>query len=353
MPFEPHSWTPRCRPPSGIHKPVRVDPYGVAGPTRGQVRSRRWRRTSHGLYVPSHIDGTVPEQRVLEASMQLPPGGAVTGWAALRLMGGGFFDGVLPDGRTLRPVPLVAGPGQSRRGREGITWLEDRITFADLHVRRGIVCTRPERAVFDEARRAPDVREAVVTIDMAAAAEITSIARLSAYVDRHAGWTGVGIVRTALSLADELSRSPNESRTRLIWVLDAGLPKPLVNQPVWDLRGRLLGIADLLDPDAGLVGEYDGADHRRARRQAKDVAREERMRRVRLELVKITGPDLGVPRLVADRIRSTRGRAHFVAEPDRLWTVEAPPWWETEPDLDVVLSRRDLLWELHQQDQPQ
>ena len=270
--------------------------------------------------------------------MLLPRGGAVTGWAALRLMGGGFFDGRMRDGRTLRPVTLVAGPGQSRRQRAGIAWLEDRLAPEDVHIRQGVVCTRPERAVFDEARRAADVREAVVAIDMAAAAEITSIARLTAYAERHAGWTGVDLVRAALPLAHELSRSPNESRTRLIWVLDAHLPKPLVNQPVWDLQGRLLGIADLFDPVAGLVGEYDGADHRRARRQAKDVAREEAMRRV--------------PRMVADRIRSTRGRAHFVAGPSRLWTLEPPSWWETEPDLDIVLDRRDLLRELNERGWP-
>ena len=37
-----------------------------------------------------------------------------------------------------------------------------------------------------------------------------------------------------------------------------------MNCPVHDRSGRLLGIADLLDEEAGLVVEFDGADHRRS-----------------------------------------------------------------------------------------
>ena len=35
-----------------------------------------------------------------------------------------------------------------------------------------------------------------------------------------------------------------------------------VNCPIQDLAGNLLGIADLLDEEAGLAVEFDGADHR-------------------------------------------------------------------------------------------
>ncbi len=344
-----HRWQPVCRPPRGLVRPVRLDPQGRTGPTRGQARSRRWRQSSRGFYVPAEVDATVPEQRILEASVRLPAAGAVTGWASLRLMRGGFFDGLRPDGRTVRPVPLVCGPGQGRRPREGIEWLEDRLALEELRVLHGIPVTRAERAVFDEMRRAGDVREAVVALDMAAAAEITTVARMRAHVALRAGWDGVPLVRTALDLAHELSRSPNESRMRLVWVLDAGLPPPRVNQPVWDLHGRLLGIADLFDPVAGVVGEYDGADHRAARRQARDVAREERFRRLGLEYLKVTGPDIGDHALVADRMASTRRRAAFAATSQRRWTITPPAGWEVAPDLDTVLDQRDALRELYAQ----
>ncbi len=48
---------------------------------------------------------------------------------------------------------------------------------------------------------------------------------------------------------------------RMIWVVDAGLPRPLCNMPIFDRHGRHIGTPDLLDPVAGVVGEYDGALH--------------------------------------------------------------------------------------------
>jgi hypothetical protein len=94
-------------------------------------------------------------------------------------------------------------------------------------------------------------------MDMAAAALITSIRRMRAHLPSRRGWNGHPQVEAALDLASEKTRSPNETRTRLLWVVRAGLPGPLVNREVFARSGRLLGIADLLDLDAGVAGEYD------------------------------------------------------------------------------------------------
>lgn len=65
-----------------------------------------------------------------------------------------------------------------------------------------------------------------------------------------------------------------------------------MNVPVFTLGGRLLGYADLFDPVAGVVGEFDGADYRGAVRQSKDADREGGFRDVDLDYFKITGLDL-------------------------------------------------------------
>ena len=333
-------WNPRCPPPRDLVRPVPIDPDGVRGPTRGQAAGPRWRRTSQGLYVPATVSDQRPEQRILEASMQLRPDGALTGWPALRLAGGNYFDGLLPDGRTRRPVPMTIGPGHGRRSRDGIVWRQDRLDPAEVVLLEGIRCTRVDRALFDEMREA-EVREAVVAVDMAAAAGQITIAHMNLYADAHPGWAGVDQVRRALPLASEDSRSPNETRSRLIWQLDAGLPRPGVNQPVWDLRGGLLGYADLLDEEAGMVGEFDGAAHRKARRHTNDVRREERFRRAGLEYVKITGLDLLDPQVVVERLLSTRGRAlRNAVRP--TWTTVAPPDWREDPSP----ADREVLHEL-------
>jgi hypothetical protein len=61
-------------------------------------------------YVPASFDAELPEQRIVEQAVRLR-GGAVTGWAALRLAGAAYFDGLAGDGRTRKPVPLAVGRG--------------------------------------------------------------------------------------------------------------------------------------------------------------------------------------------------------------------------------------------------
>lgn len=203
-----------------------------------------------------------------------------------------------------------------------------------------------ERSLFD-AMRGADLRDAVVAMDMAAAADLVSVARMRRYLSTRTGARGVRHVAKALAVASEQSRSPNETRMRLVWVLDAGLPAPSVNQPVFDRDGRLLGIVDLLDVHAGLVGEYDGADHRSAARHSSDVDREDALRRVGLEVFRVTGPDLLVPGRVASRMRSARERAAWELPERRRWTTDPPAWWEGPVTLDEHLDAQDVLRSLH------
>jgi len=344
-----HKWSPICPPARGLVRPVRMDPSGSDGPTRGQAQRARWRPTSHGFYIPAEVDPTRPEQRVMEQSVRLPEGSAITGWAACRLFRANFFDGIRPDGRTLIPVPLALGDVNQVRADKQVTLLREPLDRSEMTVRYGITCARHLRALFDEARCAENVREATVAIDMMAAAEQVSINQFRRYVEKRPGWRGVAQVRQALDLADERSMSPNETRMRMIWRLEAGFPRPLVNQPVFDRRGRLAGVADLLDVEAGVVGEYDGADHRAARRHSKDVAREEFFRGLGLEYFKVVGPDMRSKGLVPDRMASSRARAKWLTDGQRRWTIEPPPDWPEEPSLDVTLALRELNEEIHRQ----
>jgi very-short-patch-repair endonuclease len=64
-----------------------------------------------------------------------------------------------------------------------------------------------------------------------------------------------------------------------------------VNQPVYDLSGNLLGLADLLDPDAGLVTEFDGQQHRERAQHRADNVREERLEAAGLVVVRVDSSD--------------------------------------------------------------
>lgn len=317
-----HRWDPVAPRPRGLVRPVRAGTPG--GPSRGQVADKRyWRATSRGWHVPTYVDGSVPEQRILEQSVRLSVGGAVTGWAACRLHGAAFFDGLARDGETRLPIPLALGDRGRIRGDDRVVLTYHRLPDQERVTLQGIPTVIAERAVVDHLRLVGDPREVVVAIDMLAAAAVRSREQLAAYA---AGLPRAerAVMEWAIGLASEHSRSPNESRLRLVVVLDAGLPGPLVNCPVHDRAGRLLGIADLLDEEAGLAVEYDGADHRTARRHTRDVAKEAAFRRVGLEVARVTGADLLDPGLVVDRVREARSRAAFAPPARREWEARPP-----------------------------
>lgn len=339
-----HRWDPTCRPPRDLVRPVAVDPHGIDGPTRHEVREHGWRRTTQGFYVPAGTPTDVPEQRILEQSLRLPRGGVVTGWAALRLHGARFFDGFGPDGRTEHPVPLAVGPGGRIRGSSRVTVSWERLTTDECLVRQGIPVATVERALFDAMRTAGDARGAVIAMDMTAAAGLVSIRRMRAYVEEHRTWRRAADLPAALLLASEHSRSPREVELRLVWRIDAGLPPVLVNCPVHDRDGRLLGIADLLDVEAGLAVEFDGAEHRTASRHTRDVAKDEAFRSRRLEVTRVTGQDLRDRDLVVRRLHAARSRARFEPEAQRLW-VPRPP----RDDLHDRLVEREERIRVHEQ----
>lgn len=318
-----HRWDPKCSPPNDLVRPVPVDPRGELGPTRGQASGPKWRRTSPGLYVPADTPTDVPEQRILEASKRMPAYAAVTGWAACRLHGARFHDGLEPDGRTLMPVPVVVGGRGWVRRSGGIAITYESLDPDDIVIVAGIPAVRPDRATFDAMRRTPCVRDAVVALECSTMAELVSIRMVADYTRKRAGRTRVGLAREALQLAIEHSRSPNETRLRLIVRLDAGIAGPLhANCAVYARDGKLLGIADLLDEEAGLVIEFDGAEHRRAGRHARDVIKDDDLRDCGLEVLRVTGSQLSDRPTLVERIHAARGRSRFVKPDARAWVAQ-------------------------------
>jgi hypothetical protein len=270
----------------------------------------------------------VVEQRILEQSVRLPSCGAVTGWASLRWQGATFFDDRSPDPATgPLPVPVVLG-GWADIGRDaGILVSRERFWWHEIIEVAGVRCAVADRAVFDEVRRVRGLRHRVVVIEMALAALLISLGAFGAYVVTRSGWTGVPEVRQALGLACVGSRSPAETYMRLIWVLDAELPTPVCNKPLFGPDGELLGYPDLFDPVAGVVGEYDGADHTVQDRRSPDIAREQRFRDHGLEYFTLVRGDLRDRPRAARRMLAARARARFAVPDQRLWTLEPPPWW--------------------------
>lgn len=327
------------RSPGELHQvvwPVRRDPAGRDGPTPKQARGARWRRTSRGLYVPSEVNADRAEQRIAEAAAALPTYGGVTGWAALRWFGSPWFGGTSLGGYL--PVPLATGK-RTIRSQPGIAVSEERLSPLDLEVADGIRVTNAVRAVCFEMRYAQNLREAVRAFDMAAYSDLVTIDELVAYAVEHPGWTGIPQCREAVPYLEENCWSPKEVDLRMTWVVEAGLPRPLCNVPIFDRFGRHIGTPDLLDPVAGVVGEYDGALHLAGEQRARDVRRVEAFRAVGLETFTMLRSDLPRRRQMADRMITARKRALWLAESVRAWTIDPPPWWTPTT---TVAQRRAL-----------
>lgn len=316
--------------------PVPLDPAGRAGPTKGQAQGRLWRRSSRGFYVPVDACVELPEQRIVEAAVRLPDYGGVTGWAALHWWGARWFEGWDITGRTLRPVALATGGITISRG-QGVEVSEEGLDPSDLTRHDGLRLTTALRSACFEMRYAPSDRHAVVALSMAAYSDLVSVEEMALYAAAHSGWTGIPRCRRALSLAVENAWSPTEVTMLLIWQLDAGRPRPLCNRPVFDRTGRLIGTPDLIDPVAGVVGEYEGVVHLAGKQRAVDVTRESAFRRVGLEPVVMTAADLRDHAGFVRRLDDAYARARHQAESTRMWTITSPHWWI--PTLTVAQRR--------------
>ena len=276
-------------------------------------------------------------QRIVEAAAVLPGGGAVTGWAALHWMGARWFGGTSTDGSAL-PVPLATA-GTTLRPRPGIAVCEEGLDQRDVWLVDGLRVTTPVRSACFEMRYALGDWAAVAVADMTAYSDLASLDELADYAGALSGWTGIPRCRNALPFADENAWSPTEVTMRRWWHVEGDLDRPLCNHPVFDRQGRHLGTPDLIDPVAGVIGEYDGSGHLASIQRGKDVRREAAFRAVGLEVVTMTSIDLIDPSHFIQRLRAAYSRAERMPVEGRQWTVELPRWWQPTHRVDL---RREL-----------
>ncbi len=151
-------------------------------------------------------------------------------------------------------------------------------------------------------------------------------------------------VLQALALAEDRVLSPMETWLRLVWVLDAGLPRPRCNWPVADLTGRRLGRPDLLCEELGVVVEYDGAEHRSRARHGLDVRREADFRDAGLEVVTVVATDVPHPDRVVARMQAAVDRSRAADRPGGGWWPRDPVGSEASGHTSVVVGAVGRLW---------
>ncbi|PPH21074.1 hypothetical protein C5C99_07030 [Rathayibacter sp. AY1C4] len=141
--------------------------------------------------------------------------------------------------------------------------------------------------------------------------------RLARLRERAAGFGGWGVprVRAAAALVRDGADSRQESRFRLASVR-AGLPEPVLQEPLFDSDGVFVGRPDGWYPAERVAWEYEGDDHRTSnRRFARDLGRYDDLASIGVRVVRIVGaefvphPERSVERLrrALDERSVTRG----------------------------------------------
>lgn len=183
---------------------------------------------------------------------------------------------------------------------------------ADLEVRHcdlrddverilGIRVTTLSRTLLDVCARSPAV-ESLVILDMAIFSRRLRQQDLTLYARKMNGRPGAARLR---SLAPLVAAAESPMETRLRWLLiQARLPAPEVQTDVYDSGGRFIARADLFYPNACLVIEFDGGNHRE--RLISDDRRQNGLVTAGFRILRFTGADLRArPKAVIAQVRAT------------------------------------------------
>ena len=157
-------------------------------------------------------------------------------------------------------------------------------------------------------RYAASKREAAVSWTWRRTATWSSIDEMAAYAVAHSGWTASrsAVTRWARRreqlVAAGVADAPDLGARRRA---SPGRVQPAGLRP----GGRHIGTPDLLDPEAGVVGEYDGAAHLARRQRRRDREREDAFRPVGLEYFTMVRGTSATARRRGRRMDEARGRA--------------------------------------------
>jgi hypothetical protein len=200
-----------------------------------------------------------------------PEGTVIGGFAAARLHGLWIPDTASERIELLLRRDVAVPEAHSHSKRPELIGRRRRLVADEVELIDGLPVTTAARTWVDLGERLslPDL----VAVGDSVLRGSVSLDDLEVVVKRATHRRGIVRVRTALPLLDARSRSRPESHLRYT-IVAAGLPKPAVNEAIYDVHGEWLAEPDLSYDDVRLAIEYNGADHAKIRRMRRDITRE-------------------------------------------------------------------------------
>ncbi|MGC4936344.1 type IV toxin-antitoxin system AbiEi family antitoxin domain-containing protein [Kribbella sp. DT2] len=291
------------------------------GYSPGQIADRlgdgRWERVRHGQYAAavdlsatSAWDRRLIRHRLLvyAAVNSMRPGSvAVSHQSALVLHGVATWGMDLAEAHLTRLSDQRSGPAAGVRHHRGL------LAPADLTRLDGILTTTPVRAVIEAACTASFESSVVAADDVSRRfenhrAEFDRLRNVTEF------WPGSTTARRALAFRDPSAESVGESRLRVL-MHQQGLPRPVLQASFEDAAG-FVGRVDFYFPELFTVVEFDGLlkyAGGSADVLVREKLREDRLRGLGLEVVRVTWSDLAAPDRVSAQIRLAFHRAHRAA----------------------------------------
>lgn len=231
---------------------------GSAAVAAGDITKSSLRRHFTRLFPDVYVRaGTEPTAQDLARAGWLWSGrkAVIAGRSAAALLGAEWTDASLP-------VDLIH---ENRNRLRGITVRGDRLADNEIQVIDGMPVTTPVRTALDLACWYPR-SVAVPALDALARASSIDADDALVLARQYPGRRGIRMARESLGLVDGGAQSPKETWLRLLLV-DAGLPRPQTQIPVYDQFGELIAYLDMGWEDIKVAAEYDGEQHRTDRRQ--------------------------------------------------------------------------------------
>lgn len=214
------------------------------------------RRVLRGVYAWCDVPD-VPENRARAIHLLRPQHTVVARTVAAWLSG---VD-VLPPGRSIaeESVHLMVDLDTTPPRISGCRASQAELPESDLVEEYGVVRTGDARTALDLARFAPR-GQAVASVDAFLNDDRVTLADLWARTRPLTKVRNCRRLRANLAVADAGAQSYAESVQRVLYV-DAGMPRPTTQIPVYTLAGELLGFLDMGWLRYRLASEYDGEEH--------------------------------------------------------------------------------------------
>ena len=278
-----------------------------------RVTSGRWVRLTRGAYAEPGPDvasmaawdrAVWLHQRAAKAVYHRLGGRAVVSHQSALLL-----YGVRVSELDLRRVHVTRTSGAGRSGPT-VSQHAARPPVDESVELDGVRLTRGARAVV-EAVRATSYPVAVSAVDQAVRCRVADAQQLASALRLFANRPGINTAIRAVLFADGLSESVGESRLRVL-LADLGLPAPTLQAEIRDQNGVLVARVDFLLAWCGVVIEFDGAvkygDGSPETLIAEKI-REDRLRDLGYQVVRVCWADLTRPAEVLARIRRAIGRS--------------------------------------------